>query len=300
MKKIVSLLLTVCMCLSIGVMLTACGHECTYEAEWSYNDTKHWHDCEDEDCYEGVADEAEHSFTLTEATEQNHTMTCLCGKVMIASHSWSDWVVTVEPTKESAGTRVRACSTCEYELELPVQYEPVTTVNSYGLAIQSLINSENYQIKFSDSSNLGGQHRESTYSYIGENICEGSIYWTVEDGVKYQYYRVSGNYVKETNDDIASRYDMRKNFISNMLYFIDFTKDFEYSESWKAYEGSNIQIALFSDVVGMESAGVKTYDKVRLYFEDNQLTGIELELGSDSLRIGIKYGTADFTVPTVD
>ena len=30
MKKLVSLLLAVCMCLSVGVILTACGHEHTW------------------------------------------------------------------------------------------------------------------------------------------------------------------------------------------------------------------------------------------------------------------------------
>lgn len=299
MKKLVSLLLAVCMCLSVSVMLTACGHECTYETEWSYNNTKHWHDCEDEDRYEGVADEAEHSFTLTEATEQNHTMTCLCGKVITASHSWSEWVVTVEPTKESAGTKVRTCSTCEYELELPVLYEPVTTITSFSAAMQNTIGATNYQITFGDNYNIAKQHKGMTYSYIGENVYDGQ-YYTIEDSVKYRYYKSNGTWIKETDEYSSNGYDARINFLANMLYFIDFNNDFEYSESWKAYEGSNIQFAIFSDVVGMETTGVKTYDKVRLYFEDDQLAGIELELGSDSVYISIKFGTADFTVPTVD
>lgn len=300
MKRIVSMLLAVCMCLSAGVMLTACGHECTYKTEWSYNDTKHWHDCEDEDCYESVADEADHSFTFSEATEQNHTRACsVCGKTKVGLHDWSEWMVTVEPTKESAGTKVRTCSICEYELELPVLYEPVATITSFSDAMQNTIGATNYQITFGDNYNIAKQHKGTTYSYIGESVYDGH-YWTVENSVKYHYYKSNGTWVKENNEDASARYDARINFLANMLYFIDFNNDFEYSESWKAYEGSNIQVAIFSDVVGMETTGVKTYDKVRLYFEDNQLAGIVLELGSDSIGIGIKYGTADFTVPTVN
>ena len=49
MKKLVSLLLAVCMCLSIGVMLTACGDEKephTHEisSEWEYDDYYHYHE----------------------------------------------------------------------------------------------------------------------------------------------------------------------------------------------------------------------------------------------------------------
>lgn len=297
MKKIMSLLLVACTCLCLCLSLTACGHEHTYKTEWTYDDMHHWHSCEGEDCYE-TADKAEHSYVRTDATEQNHTMTCTCGKVITAPHSWGEWVVTVEPTKESAGTRVNTCSRCEYELSLPLQYEPETTITSFATAMQNTIGAENYEITFGDEYYIAGQHADSTYSYIGTSIY-GDGYWTVEDSVKYHYYKSNGTVFK-TSEDVAERYDARMNFLSNMLYFIDFTEDFEYSESWKAYEGSNIQIAIFSDVVGMESQGVKTYDKVRLYFEDDQLARIELELGNYSTNITIKYGTADFTIPTVD
>ena len=72
MKKLVSLLLTVCMCLSVVVMLTACDdeeqtptndeqtsaageeqtsaageeHTHTYKTEWTTDATHHWHACE--------------------------------------------------------------------------------------------------------------------------------------------------------------------------------------------------------------------------------------------------------------
>ncbi len=61
MKKLVSLLLAVCIGLSVCVMLTSCGHEHTYKTEWSSDQTYHWHACEGNDCTE-ASDKAEHTF----------------------------------------------------------------------------------------------------------------------------------------------------------------------------------------------------------------------------------------------
>ncbi|MBE6701986.1 MAG: hypothetical protein E7585_01035 [Ruminococcaceae bacterium] len=69
MKKLVSLLLAICMCFSVGVMLTACGHEHTYQTEWSKDATHHWHACTDETCAEQL-DKAEHAYS---------NGACVCG-----------------------------------------------------------------------------------------------------------------------------------------------------------------------------------------------------------------------------
>ena len=61
MKKLVFLILAVCMCLPISIILTACGHEHTYQTEWSKDAAYHWHSCQGSDCTE-VADKAGHSF----------------------------------------------------------------------------------------------------------------------------------------------------------------------------------------------------------------------------------------------
>ncbi len=88
MKKLVSLLLAVCMCLSVGVMLTACGdkeHTHTYKTEWSKDATHHWHACEGEDCTE-VSDKAE--------------------------HTWNDGEITTEATAEADGVKTFTCAVC--------------------------------------------------------------------------------------------------------------------------------------------------------------------------------------------
>ena len=87
MKKLVSLLLAVCMCLSVGVVLTACDeeHEHTYKTEWSKDATHHWHACEGKDCTD-VSDKAE--------------------------HVWNEGEVTTEATAEADGEKTYTCTVC--------------------------------------------------------------------------------------------------------------------------------------------------------------------------------------------
>ncbi len=63
MKKLISLLLTVCMCFSVGVMHTACveEHTHTYKTEWSKDATHHWYACKTDGCT-GQKDKADHSY----------------------------------------------------------------------------------------------------------------------------------------------------------------------------------------------------------------------------------------------
>ncbi len=67
MKKLLTIILTLCMCLSLGMALTACNlgseepeHTHTYENVWSYDDTYHWYACGDETC-SSTSQKAEHN-----------------------------------------------------------------------------------------------------------------------------------------------------------------------------------------------------------------------------------------------
>ena len=94
MKKLASLLLTVCMCLSIGAMFTACEEESggeqhthTYKTEWSKDATHHWRTCEIAGCAE-ISDKSEHTWNegeiITETVPEiygSKTFTCIdCGQ----------------------------------------------------------------------------------------------------------------------------------------------------------------------------------------------------------------------------
>ena len=85
MKKIISLFLALCMCLSVSVILTACGHEHKYQTEWSKDATNHWHACEGESCFE-VSDKGE--------------------------HVWDNGTVTTEATAGNDGEKTYTCTVC--------------------------------------------------------------------------------------------------------------------------------------------------------------------------------------------
>ena len=89
MKKIISALLAVCTCLSVGAMLASCGdesHTHTYKTEWTYDTTHHWHDCEGEACIE-VSDKAE--------------------------HVWDEGRITTEATASVSGEKTYTCTVCQ-------------------------------------------------------------------------------------------------------------------------------------------------------------------------------------------
>ena len=87
MKKISKLLF----CLSIlGMSLSSCGgstHTHTFSSEWTYDETNHWHaaTCEHKD---EVSDKGPHTF--------------------------SNWIVDIDPTEDDFGSEHRDCTVCNY------------------------------------------------------------------------------------------------------------------------------------------------------------------------------------------
>lgn len=63
MKKLISILCMLALCLSVGAIFSACGTatDHIYSDEWTTDATHHWHECADVNCTE-IADKAEHTF----------------------------------------------------------------------------------------------------------------------------------------------------------------------------------------------------------------------------------------------
>lgn len=95
MKKITSILLSACMCLSVGAMLVGCDHEHAYQTDWSKDATHHWHACED--C-PVVADREE--------------------------HAWDEGKITTPASAESDGTKTYTCTVCQATKEENVVFTP--------------------------------------------------------------------------------------------------------------------------------------------------------------------------------
>ncbi len=84
MKRIVSILLTVCMLFALSTMFFSCG-DCVFSEDWTKNSNYHWRACTDEDC--------------TELTDK-------------AEHVWDEGRITTKATQEAEGVKTFTCTTC--------------------------------------------------------------------------------------------------------------------------------------------------------------------------------------------
>ena len=83
MKKQLSLLLAVCMCLPLCFSLASCDFTLpshSYDTAWSSNDTHHWHACTDEGCT-AFSDKAEHVWGDATGADMSICSVCLATKV---------------------------------------------------------------------------------------------------------------------------------------------------------------------------------------------------------------------------
>ena len=127
MKKIVSILLTLCMLTGVVFTLASCGggggggHTHNYSTDWSNSNTHHWHDCDGCDM---VADYATHTFgEWTTAGEEQHKRTCsVCAYEVTDGHTWGEGEVTTEPTPEADGVETFTCTDCGATKTAPIEY----------------------------------------------------------------------------------------------------------------------------------------------------------------------------------
>lgn len=140
MKRILSLLLTLCTALFVGAMLTACDddsasvggdssvsssvvgddtsdsstqeHVHSFATEWSKNETEHWHACLGADCTD-VSDKAAHAYgAWADIGKGQHKKTCVCGQAVVENCEWNAGEVTKEATCDEGGEKTFTCTKC--------------------------------------------------------------------------------------------------------------------------------------------------------------------------------------------
>lgn len=99
MKKLISILLTVCLLASALCLMASCAHKCKFGTEWTTDASAHWHICEDGEC-ELTADHGAHTF--------------------------DEGKITTVATQEADGVKTYTCSVCAYARTETVLYTGMT------------------------------------------------------------------------------------------------------------------------------------------------------------------------------
>ena len=112
----------------------------TYSGTWSYDDNKHWRECE---CGSRT-DEAEHDM---------------------------EWTVITEATKETPGTEQGVCKVCGYTTQREAEYKGMSLIVKIllGLVILALILGAAWFILNTVSNNKRRKRRKSSYSSRSES-----------------------------------------------------------------------------------------------------------------------------------
>ena len=99
--------------------------EHTHSSVLLFDETHHYYECYD--CKKHL-EKVVHSFTLlTKVDESTHKEACLCGKEIISTHTYGDWVVIKNPSETEKGSKTKTCS-CGH-----VIIEDIPTINSTNL-----------------------------------------------------------------------------------------------------------------------------------------------------------------------
>lgn len=272
MKRIVSMLFLVCMCLSVSVMLTACGeeHEHTYKTEWSKDATHHWHTCEGEDCTD-IADKAE--------------------------HTWDDGVITTEATADADGVKTFTCTACGQTETEALKYTVKTTVaKEEWLTLINTLYDSNLYIVMSDGTYESSVTVTADSVKRQDTIGDVSVteYYVNENGLAFVYKYENNTWYKQpymTDDDWSQgviggfvhytwervHYRNTDGIIDDMLPISLLNYDlFSYNEEVNAYYCECIEITYdFTD-------SSDYLRNIYISFENDKLLEIQYEFCDDT------------------
>ena len=234
MKRIVSVLLAVCTCLSVGAMLASCGDEAhthTYKTEWSKDATHHWHDCEGEACIE-VSDKAE--------------------------HVWDEGKITSEATAGESGEKTYTCTVCHATKGEAFAFTGISEEKWKAMISPATLT--NYTLKCggrvtqTDSGTVTVSDQSFTVKFNADNCC---VYGTVkpegEEELVLNDLFTGEDFppVKETYESLflallAEYKNYRYNSADNVYELpepIDITIEYEYATAFVSVSNSRVSIS---------------------------------------------------------
>ena len=261
-NKFLNLILAICLIIPSIFVLTACSlHECKIKEDWEFDETHHWHICEDSTC--------PNIFNKTE-------------------HCWDNGVVTTEATYLSSGVRTYTCIICDATKTEAFHYDKIITSEWYNaLAFVGVTNMENiYE---------GEDGYKSIYQFANGVVYEKDMY---DDGEIYEYYYVTEEntgyeYQRCSNEDWY-KYDRGADdkWWLPSEWFHDFKffnmSAFTFNTQTGKYEADYVQ------------ADWDDYEDVALGFENGKLVSVSYAFAYDGYKATqtFTYGNVEMQDPT--
>lgn len=269
MKKIVTMLLTVCLLLSLVAAFASCGHEHNFKSDWSKDATHHWHACDGEDCTE-VSEKAEHTWgdpVVIESKERVFTCS-VCGQTKYEAIK-----TTVTADEWTAAFELGTNWTIRFTATHPVYKQTMT--------ITQMRDGNKFHCEEALKDNESGE--EESYEDFDEIVGEQ---W-----YGYRYDREQNKYEKVTiSDPVDERLaSMTDDYLPAYIQDMD---DYTYDEAKKAYVAT--EILADEDYMDIKS--------IALYFEEGKLVALEYILMMEGTEVPYSatftYGDATVTLPT--
>jgi hypothetical protein len=178
MKKLLAIILTLCLAISVCLTLASCDevteppHEHSFSDDWTKDEAYHWHACTAENCTE-TSDKAEHAWDDGVEANDVKTYTCtVCGQTKSKQTSGKPMVMTAESWEQM----IALLNSDNYTLNLE---ESMKMAPDEPTAIQVT-----YNIKFKNENGL----KEALYNQSANPTIVDQVYTaeTVEP-LKQQY-----------------------------------------------------------------------------------------------------------------
>ena len=270
MKRTLAMILAIVMCLSCGVLLASCGHECEWAADWSKDATHHWKACTDTDCTE-VSEKAEHTWGAGVETAFGATQyTCsVCQQTKVDKKA-----TTVADDKWDDAFKFGTNFVASMKMTHPTEGAEAMSLSREGgkLAMTEV---------YTDSQ--GDSDEYTSYAYV-----DGStVYMFYDNGEGDQHDWQRRVYPYMTGEDFIAQVEQQMvsdEFRVRSLY--------TYSEATNLYTAASVTI------------GGDTCTNVSLGFIDGKLVKFSYSYVDDGATItveaSITYGGATVTLPNVN
>lgn len=271
MKKFSSVLLVLCLLLTLCATLASCGHECEFSPLWTGDATSHWHACKGEECTE-IADKAD--------------------------HTWDAGKITVWATQDAAGVKTFTCTVCAQTKTESIAFAGMTETEWNAAFGAHLF--ENFEYKEVAASTVSGvtATAETNAKFTKE------LAWTkvVTPKTPTPETPAPETPALETTEtyitDIEKVNEFRAELVDFILALANY-ENFQYDAATKTYKAT-------ADITITEEEGETTATGVTLTFANNKIAEItysisikvgELDVPTTSTITISNYGTVVITPP---